>query len=291
MFLTVVVACAGAGSAADADTPARLRFALHGKQVAEVALKELKARPDAQVVKVREPYEDADVEFRALPFAALLDSIYSKSWRAQEEILFTCSDGYQPTVSVERIIGHRAFLAFDRVGETGFTLHKLESGKTKRVELGPTYLVWDNRNDPQILREGDYGWPYQVVSVDLIRTGDRFPLSTPPSTSNKEVLAGHAAFRRYCSRCHQVNGEGGTIGPELNLAANPTEYRETDWLMRWIDNPASIRPDTRMPALDASVPNRTQTIEELIAYLRLMADLRRGSEPAQSDDTGASHAQ
>ena len=67
------------------------------------------------------------------------------------------------------------------------------------------------------------------------------------------MQAGFRAFRVHCSKCHRLNGEGGTIGPELNLGANPVEYRSREWLHGWIDDPAGTRPGSAAP----QAPNRT----------------------------------
>jgi cytochrome c2 len=168
-------------------------------------------------------------------------------------------------------LAHRAWLAFDRVDAPGFSIRKRESGEEKRVQVGPFYLVWENLQDPQILQEADYGWPYQVVAVDLIRTLDRFPRMTPPEGAPRDVASGFEAFRIHCSKCHQLNGEGGTIGPELNAATRPVEYRDREWLRTWIENPAKLLPTARMPRLNPALPNRARTIDEILAYLTTMS--------------------
>ena len=222
-------------------------------------------------IRVREPYEAGEVSFEALPFAAVLDAIYSPSWRDEEELLFTCSDGYQPTVPVQRVLHHRAWLAFDRVGEPGFSILKLESGQHKRIELGPFYLIWENIDDAQVQQEGDYGWPYQLVGVDLIRTAERFPRMLPPAGAPDDVRVGFAAFRVHCSRCHTINGEGGRIGPELNGPASAVELRDAAWLRRWLDDPSQIAPESRMPRLNPALPNRERTLSAILAYLEAMS--------------------
>lgn len=251
----------------------QLEFKRHGEVTATLDRKHLLARVKAESVRVREPYEDRTVEFSALPLAAVLDSIYSPSWRQEQELLFTCRDGYQPTVPVKRVLDHEAWLAFARPGSDSFSILKRESGEMRNVDLGPYYVVWSNLDDSKILQEGDYGWPYQVVAIDLIDRHERFRKMTPPNDASAEVIAGFDAFRIHCSKCHPVNGEGGAIGPELNPAPGSGEYYDAGWLKTWIEEPTKIRPNTRMPALNPNLPRRARVADEIVAYLEAMAAL------------------
>jgi cytochrome c2 len=252
------------------ETASALRFARHGEVVASRNLTALRAAVDAQTLTVFEPYEAREIAFRALPFADVLDRVFTPSWRDEEELLFTCRDGYQPTVPVKRALEHRAWLAFER-READFSIRKLESGRHQHVPLGPFYLIWENLDDPVVRAEGDYGWPYQLVGVELVRARDRFPRMSPPEGAGALVHTGYTAFRMYCSRCHAMNGEGGAIGPELNAAGQEVGGRDPAWLRRWIDDPSRFVPNARMPALDPGLRDRDHTLDALIAYLRAMA--------------------
>ena len=224
-----------------------------------------------QEVTVMDPYEKERVQFLAFDLAAVFDAVYSPSWRDEEEIVFTCLDGYQPVIPVSRVKAHSAWLAFKRIDQTHFTILKQESGEQKTIELAPYYVVWENLDDPQILMEADYGWPYQLVGVDLVRSEDRFNAMTPSRDAPPQVQAGFEAFRIHCIHCHKINGVGGQIGPELNGGVSPAALRESSWLRPWISAPDSIKPNTRMPALNPALPNRDETIDALIAYLQFMA--------------------
>jgi len=258
-------------AAVSAETPTRIAFSRLGVAVADRDLAWMRSRVPAQVIRVEDPYEATAVEFEAVSFEALLDAVYSPSWRDGDEVLFRCRDGYQPSVSVARFRRHRAWLAFARVGSNGFTIRKPESGEVKTIDLAPFYLVWESDDAKSLRLDGDHGWPYQLVGVDLIGARDRFPAMAPPAGASESVELGFRAFRVHCSRCHRINGEGGTLGPELN---GPTPFIRAvgaDWLRRWIDDPAALSPKTRMPRLNPALPDRAQTIDTLVAYLDAMA--------------------
>jgi len=254
-----------------------LRFSMRGEVRASRSFEELKEIAPPSRLRVFEPYEEGPAEFYALPINAVLDAVYGERWREQEEVLLTCADGYQPTFPVRRLLEHRAWLAFDREDAPGFSILKLESGERRRIDLSPYYLIWDNYDDEELRRQGDYGWPYQLIGIDLIRARDRFPKMTPAPGASADVLAGFTAFRVHCTRCHAINGEGGTIGPELNLPRNPIEYRDTKWLRQWIEDPSSLIATARMPALNRRLPNREKLIDDVLAYLGAMS--RQKTEP------------
>jgi len=278
---------------AGADQARSLRFARHGEPVATLDLDALRDAAQVRTVRVHEPYEGREVAFRAVAFDDVLDAVYGEAWRRTEdaeagdradELLFTCRDGYQPTVPVARFLEHAAWLAFERVGSEDFAIDKHESGRLQRVDLGPFYLVWENVGDARLLREGDYGWPYQVVAVDRIRARERFPRMAPPAEAPPRVREGFRAFRIHCSRCHTVNGEGGSIGPELNAAPAPAGTRDPAWLRRWIDDPSRFVPAARMPPLNPGLPDRAETIDALVAYLRAMAERPLPAASAEGGD-------
>jgi mono/diheme cytochrome c family protein len=273
---------AWASESSGAVAPTELAFAKHGGAVTTRTLDDLRGAVPKERVRVYEPYESGEAEFVALPFAMVLDLVYGEEWRSEEELLFTCSDGYQPTLPVARVLAHRAWLAFDRVDADGFVIRKRESGEEKTIALGPFYLIWDNLGDDRIRQEADYGWPYQLVGVDLIRTRDRFPRMMPPDDATPEIRAGFAAFRVHCSKCHKLNGEGGSIGPELNAAVSPVQYRDRAWLHRWIDDPSQVNPATRMPPLNSMLPERDRVIDEILAYLGSMVAQRLDAETESS---------
>ena len=259
---------------ARADEPA-LAFRRHGEPVASRDLAALQELAPEQTVRVFESYEQREVAFRALRLDTVLDALYGTGWRSEEELLFTCRDGYQPSVPVARVLAHRAWLAFARTDAPAFEIRKLESGRHQQVSLAPFYLVWENLSDAQVRAEGDYGWPYQLVGVELIRARDRFPKLVPPADASPAAQRGFREFRIHCSRCHPLNGEGGAIGPELNAAGSPAGRRDPAWLRRWIDAPSRIAPTARMEPLNPDLPDRGAVLDAIVAYLQAMAEAPR----------------
>lgn len=68
------------------------------------------------------------------------------------------------------------------------------------------------------------------------------------------------AFNQTCTACHSVNGQGGQVGPALDGVGKKFDQ---DYLARWLKNPMSIKPDSKMPKL----PLSEKEIEELAIYL------------------------
>lgn len=269
--LAVVVLGLLVGSAASADERT-ITFKAKGKTVRELTLTELRALVAPQTARVVETHEGDDREYEGFPFTKVLDVVYGTEWSRTEEVLFTCVDGYQPSIPVDRFQRYRAFLTFDRKGGPFELVNRQQNNE--HVKLGPFYLVWDNIAFPALKAEGSHGWPYQVIGVDLIHFADRFPNLAPPERAPAAVRRGFLTFREKCLMCHSINGQGGTKGVELNYPVNVTEYFDARWLRQWIADPRSIRYSTTMPALD--VPEgKERTIDDLVRYLRAMAKQKR----------------
>ena len=60
----------------------------------------------------------------------------------------------------------------------------------------------------------------------------------------KEYNSGPAAFEGACVKCHKLNGEGGSKGPDLT---NLFSKKDEDSIRQYIVDPRSIKPDGTMP--------------------------------------------
>lgn len=79
----------------------------------------------------------------------------------------------------------------------------------------------------------------------------------------KSIQAGEILFKNKlsCFGCHQVEEEGGRVGPDLSRAGF---LYNAAWLYFWMRNPQLVRPDTKMPNLGVS----PEQAGELASYLK-----------------------
>jgi cytochrome c2 len=267
---SAIVLSAGAASASASASTTAIQFRDHGKAVKSLSLEELKSAVPPQEVRVYEPHEKIEIEFRALPLAAVLDHVYGgPAWRKAGEVFFVCADGYKDPVSVERIAKHKAWLAFARKDKPSFTLHEKDIKQDK--DLAHLFLVWDTLGDAESRALGGQGWPFQIVGIDLIEFADRFPGLVPPKGASASARRGFELFAKACVSCHALNGVGSKIGPELNSPVSVTTYFKEDWLKKWIASPSALRAGTSMPAPFPPGPGRAQQVDDVVAYLKAMA--------------------
>lgn len=85
--------------------------------------------------------------------------------------------------------------------------------------------------------------------------------------SADEVKAGEQVFQASgCSGCHKVNGQGGSVGPELSAAV--LKGKDRQWLMDQITAPESHNPKSIMPAF-ANLGK--EKLNNLVTYLMSLA--------------------
>jgi mono/diheme cytochrome c family protein len=249
-----------------------LRLVDHGRSRGQLTRAEVLALGTVQV-RTFDPYEGREITFTAVPLARLLDRAFGPGWRRADELVLPCLDGYQPSLPARRFAEHRAYLAIARADRREFTLDMPAGrGRTRTVQLGPYYVVWDALGDAVVRGEGHHGWAFALAGLELVDFRTRFGALAPPAGPDPggQVARGFAAFRVHCLPCHGINGQGGQLGPELNYPANVTEYFAAAFLRRWISDPQSVRWNARMPPLGLEGAVRERTLDELIAYLAAM---------------------
>jgi hypothetical protein len=249
-------------------------FKKKGEMVKNLSFEELKKLIPVQKITVWDGNAEQDDTYKGIPMVPLLDVIYGKTWRDSEELLFTCLDGYQPEVPVEKFVQYPSYLTFEKEGPKEFKLSNKQQN-AEVVDLAPFYLVWDNLKFPALKKTKGRGWPYQVTGIDIINFAERFPNLAPPSNASAKVKRGFLKFREKCVSCHTMNGEGGTKAVELNYPVNVTEYFKEKLLRKWITEPTSIRFNSTMPAIGGEGKERETIIDEILSYLHAMAKNKR----------------
>ncbi|MCW5867850.1 MAG: c-type cytochrome [Candidatus Eremiobacteraeota bacterium] len=206
-----------------------------------------------------------------VPVKPLLEKVYgARAYGEDITFLFVCRDGYRSPVKAEELRVLPAYLAFASSDGKPFELEK--------KPLGPFYLVWDSEKYPERKLGGN--WPYQVVAIDRANFSQAYAATLPPPKSSAQVQHGFAVFRKKCLSCHQINGQGGSMGIDLNQPVSVTEYIKKPYLHKIISDPSKVRGRATMPALDPKFPQREQAIKDIIAYLEAKAAQRRKSSKA-----------
>ena len=113
------------------------------------------------------------------------------------------------------------------------------------------------------------GWLMNQTHPDLKETTPVATLSAFSANKAKMLIR-----ERYaCLGCHQLDGQGGRIGPELD---GVWERRSAAYVNGIIKNPQHFLPDRTMP----KIPMPDKDIELITAYL-----MREGDKPVQKGDT------
>lgn len=177
------------------------------------------------------------------------------------QIVFECEDGYNPSMSLEKILSKQVFLAVKDMdapkGEDWTTIVK----GTETKKIAPFYIVYtDTRAD-----DYSYKWPYNLVTIRLTPVSAEAQVLFPHDDDT--MVKGYDLFRIHCMTCHSVNAVGGKMGPELNFPKNVTEYWKLPDLKAFIKNPPSYRNEVKMPA-QSHLSERE--IDEIIGYLNYM---------------------
>lgn len=92
---------------------------------------------------------------------------------------------------------------------------------------------------------------------DLIKTAN--PQGTPDGAVVATV-GRPQVFNQMCVACHSLRGQGGQVGPALDGVGSRLERQ---FLEKWLRDPMSVKPDSKMPKL----PLSDDEITELAAFL------------------------
>lgn len=249
-----------------------LRFVREGGEPAVVPLAQLRTSCGERTVPVpNDPYYGGPKRFRACPLAEVLAAGFGSADAIRGKgVLLRALDGYTRSVEGDALLEPGAYLAFaDADREAG----GFDPIDRRQLDPAPAYLIWEGVDQADTHR---HPWPYQLATIEIASFEARFPNTVPTGAPDPgAVWTGYRRFQRSCASCHAINGEGGRVGPDLNVPRSIVEYRPEDQIKAYIRNPASFR-YTTMPAhlqLDDS------ELDALIAYLRFMSQRQRDPGP------------
>lgn len=157
-----------------------------------------------------------------------------------------------------------------------------EEADQKNVDVDESVYAKEQQEMAQAKKELDAA--QAALSYFTTRPGKGQIVARPELTMTQEQssqlaeLGKRLYLNKYgCNGCHSINDDGGRVGPALDRAGfrlNPT------WIYRWLKNPQSMKPDTRMPALGLSDADA----KAVTAYLGTLRAPK--SEPALAEKSG-----
>jgi mono/diheme cytochrome c family protein len=230
---------------------------------------QLLARPDAATVHVPDDVAfHRTMTYRAVPLRALLDVSHLPD---ESDVRITGTDGFVTHLPARLLSDAKppraqAWLAIE---PPDAPWPRLANGD----DIGPFYVVWTDAAASNIKSEQ---WPYKVDAIRVSQSADaRWPQIAVGHDvpTHSPIRRGQTLFEAQCMACHTLNGAGdATMGPDLNLPHNPTEYFQTWALERFIRDPRSIRAwsGMKMHGFDAKTMS-DRDIDDVIAYLAYMA--------------------
>jgi len=267
---------AGGGIAEAGAAAAALRFRPTGDDTRTLSLARLLEGCPPQEVEVDDPYHERRMRYQAMSLRCVLDLGFAGAGGAEgligKGLLLRALDGYTRPVSGDQLLEAGGHLAF---GEPGLSDSDGSPSFTpidrRRVDPGPFYMVWTGvrQADPH-----DHPWPYQLATLEVAPFAEAFPKTVPTGLAEGDAgWRGFEIFQRACASCHSINGEGGKVGPELNVPRSIVEYRPVEQIKDYVRDPQATR-YTSMP----SHPGLGDAdLDALIAYFSAMS--RRKQDP------------
>ncbi len=268
--------CLGASSASS-DTTADpvLRFVSSTTEETSVPLSELRMACPPRAVEVDDPYHERAMRYFTMPFRCVLERGFTAQggadWLRGQELLLRALDGYTRPASGSELLANGAHLAFGEIAlmSGSESPPRFTPIDRSQVDPGPFYLVWSGagQNDPVELP-----WPYQLATIEVASFPKAFPRTVPKGLeASHPGWTGYALFQQSCASCHAINGQGGKIGPELNVPRSIVEYRPIEEIKSYVRNPEA----TRYTSMPAHPDLSDADLDTLIAYFEAMSQRKQ----------------
>jgi len=221
---------------------------------------------EAQTVEVKDdPVFFKTKSYKAIPLQTVLDQFLPayKSLNLKEtQIVFECEDGYNPSMSLEKILNKKAYLAISDVdAPKGQDWVNPKKGDHE-MKIAPFYVVYTDVPAKDVT----FKWPYNLVKISLSAASKELAVLFPKDDDTQ--VKGFELFKVNCLTCHSLNKVGGKMGPELNYPKSVTEYWQVDQIKQFVKAPTSFRNECKMPAVTHLTDKE---LDEIVNYLKYMA--------------------
>ena len=247
------------------DLDASINFDVDG-QVSIWKLKDLQKHVPAYEVTLFNPVYKKTMSYRAFKFAEVAKLAKIDIFNVQQ-ISFIARDGYE-AVLTQPILKRfpKPWLAFEELSTAhGETFSLVGEGK-EITDPAPYYLLWQK---PESYKA--FPWPFAITKITVNVKFDPYFELKPKQQTTVKILRGFEVFKTRCMACHSINLVGGSIGPELNIPKNITEYRTMTFLKAWIKDPTSFRAKSRMANFGTVSEHQ---IDDVIAYIKYMKNYK-----------------
>jgi nitric oxide reductase subunit C len=139
----------------------------------------------------------------------------------------------------------KKFIRDPRSIKPGTAMPKLGLSEQEADDL-IAFLDWTSKVDTN-------GWPPKPILA--------------VATAGKTTNIGEFLFRKNdCSACHQIQGIGGTAGPDLTHVG--TRRPDADWHIRHLKDPSSVVKDSAMPAFSGLTDEESKALSEYLTTLK-----------------------
>lgn len=267
-LLAALLVLSFAGAATAAET--QLRFLRDGQLLGTIDRKAMAEACDAQRIEIDDPYYEKRMTYVGCPLREVLEKGFGSpaAKLAGEDFFLRALDGFVAAATGEKLLADGGFLTFADAERVHGDDPGWQPIGRRQLDPGPFYVVWKGKG--QVEAQG-YPWPYQLVEIEIERYAEKYP-KTLPQTADKQSAGwkGFTIFKTQCLFCHSINGQGGKIGPDLNVPRSIVEYRPVEQIKAYIVDPTAFRYTTMPSHRDLT----DAQLDQLIAYFDTMKTLK-----------------